>query len=415
MKYGNPSLSLLSLLVLASTALTAYAGIKVNQLPEPPATAKLRVYVEAFTLGPAARHWGTPHTEYAKNQIKRTAKFLEQTGIYEVVSEADVQAVTGGQMLHYDSMKSSGWANARTIGRALHADFVLVAARDKNNIGTGEWEFVFITELVNVETGAAYRSRISIGNIIRADHKLAVKLMREAYRDLFNQAKHDMMAVAVRKGRAYGPSTAPAPAKEAGAAVVGKAEQPSVIAEPAKPVVQQAAPKKQPQPQPSAPSVKRVPAPEPAEAELALAGVIAEPKREAGAKKLVVYDLESSDQYRTVALILAEALREEVFKLKQYILINREDLQKVLEEMALQQTGLIDEKEAVRTGKGLAASQVVTGRLGQLGKTFMIQAKRTDVESIATLGIASLKYTEGQEEEALNRLPDFAKSLVGLK
>jgi hypothetical protein len=116
-----------------------------------------------------------------------------------------------------------------------------------------------------------------------------------------------------------------------------------------------------------------------------------------------------------VALILAEALREEVFKLKEFVLVNREDLQKVLEEMALQQTGLIDEKQAVKTGKGLAANQVVTGRLGQLGKTFVMQAKRVDVETFGTLGIASTKFTEGQEDEVLNKLPDFARSLVGLQ
>jgi len=144
-------------------------------------------------------------------------------------------------------------------------------------------------------------------------------------------------------------------------------------------------------------------------------GLIEAPKKDGDAKKLVVYDFDTTDQYRTVALILAEALREEVFKLKQFILVNREDLQKVLEEMALQQTGLTDEKQAVRTGKGLAANQVVTGRLGQLGKIFMMQAKRVDVETFGTLGLASIKFTEGQEDEVLNKLPDFARSLVGLQ
>ena len=59
-----------------------------------------------------------------------------------------------------------------------------------------------------------------------------------------------------------------------------------------------------------------------------------------------------------------------LFALKKYVLVNRENLQKVLEEMALQQTGLIDDRQAVKTGKGLAANQVVTGRLGLPGFTF---------------------------------------------
>ena len=67
------------------------------------------------------------------------------------------------------------------------------------------------------------------------------------------------------------------------------------------------------------------------------------------------------------------------------------------------------------SGVSLAASQVVTGRLGQLGKTFVMQAKRVDVETFSTLGLASIKFTEGQEDEALNKLPGFARSLAGLQ
>ncbi len=144
-------------------------------------------------------------------------------------------------------------------------------------------------------------------------------------------------------------------------------------------------------------------------------GLIGTPTKDTGAKRLVVYDFDANDQYRTVALILAEVLREEVFKLKQYILVNREDLQKILAEMALQQTGLINEKDAVLTGKGLAADQVVTGRLGLIGKLFLMQAKRVDVQTFSTLGLASLKFTEGHEDELLNKLPEFARTLVGLE
>jgi len=46
-------------------------------------------------------------------------------------------------------------------------------------------------------------------------------------------------------------------------------------------------------------------------------------EEEPGEKKLVVYDFDVTEQYRTVALILGEALREEVFKLKQFVLVNR--------------------------------------------------------------------------------------------
>jgi len=392
-----------SAVVLAGAALFSCASLKINPLPEPGPTAKLRVYVEAFSIGPAGRKWSISHEEFAQNQIRRTGKFLEKTGIYEVVPASDVRVAIGEQVLNYYSMERDSWSQARTIGKALHADYVLVVAREKSNIGTGEWTMFVSTELVNVASGKAFKSRYSVGNVIPADQVSQAKLIRETYRDLFRQAKQDMFAMAVKKGRAYAPPAGP--------------QDTPVIAQPATPKAEAASPALSAQ---GSALAKKEDVPAAAKTimtspNLPGAGLFEEPKRDPGAKKLVVYDLESNDQYQTVALILAEALREEVFKLKQFVLVNREDLQKVLEEMALQQTGLIDEKQAVKTGQGLAASQVVTGRLGQLGKVFVMQAKRVDVETFGTLGLASIKFTEGQEDEVLNRLPGFAKELVGLR
>lgn len=200
-----------------------------------------------------------------------------------------------------------------------------------------------------------------------------------------------MLATAIRKGR----SVPPAPPRDPAAVPAPAKAEPSGASK---------------ETSPPATLTEQMPAPN-----FSGTGLLEAPKKDTGAKKLVVYDFDTTDHYRTVALILAEALREEVFKLKQFVLVNREDLQKVLEEMALQQTGLIDEKQAVKTGKGMAANQVVTGRLGQLGRTFVMQAKRVDVETFGTLGLASARFTEGQEDEVLNKLPEFAKALAGMQ
>ena len=386
------------LISLVLGTLVSCAAVQVNPIPVPPPTAKLRVYVESFSLGPSQR-WALSHEKFVENQVRGTERVLRQKGIYEVVNAQDVRAVIGDQVLSYHSMKDSDWAQARRIGNALHADFILVVTRDRSNIGTGEWVFLITTELVNVLSGKAYRSQHTLNNITGADQGVIVQLIKASYRDIFSQAKHDMFSVAVRKGRAYAPS---APAQSSAATVTTSVEQPAPKKE-GSPVAAMTAPK--PGTAVQKPAASNLPGP----------GLIEGPNKDAGSKKIVVYDFDVSDQYRTAALILAEALREEMFKLKQFVLVNREDLQKVLEEMALQQTGLIDEKEAVRTGKGLAASQVVTGRLGQLGKTFVMQAKRIDVETFGTLGLASIKFTEGQEDEALNKLPEFARSLAGLQ
>jgi hypothetical protein len=389
---------------LVLTPLAACAAIQVNTIPPPPSTAKLRVYVQPLT---GEGKWGTSHEVYVQNQIRRVTRFLERTGIYDVISEEDVRTVLGGQQVERMQLEQNGWALARRIGEALHADYVMVMERVKQRGAVGGSDFLFVNVMINVGTGRVFESRTQIVGMTRGDREEQRDLVRMTYRDIFQSCKQDMLATAVKKGRRRPLS----PAKPEPADLPKETYPPSEVKQQAPPL----APKKEEPPM----VAKKTPKPEPAVQRPGdapnLPGLIEPMKKDAGTKKLIVYDFDVTDQYRTVALILAEALREEVFKLKEFVLVNREDLQKVLEEMALQQTGLIDEKQAVKTGKGLAANQVITGRLGQLGKIFVMQAKRVDVETFGTLGIASTKFTEGQEDEVLNKLPDFARSLVGLQ
>ena len=131
--------------------------------------------------------------------------------------------------------------------------------------------------------------------------------------------------------------------------------------------------------------------------------------------KLVVYDFNANEQLQVVSLILSEALREELFRLGNFSLVNRENLVQVMSELRLQQSGLVDEKQVLKLGKWLAANEAVTGSLAQLGNSFILQAKRTDITKMSTLGFGSLKCKAGQEEELLTGLPDLARKIAGLE
>ncbi len=128
--------------------------------------------------------------------------------------------------------------------------------------------------------------------------------------------------------------------------------------------------------------------------------------------RIVVYDLETTQPMQVAGLIITEALREEILKLGSFDLVNREDLARAMDELKLQQSGLVGEKEAVTMGRWLAARQSVTGRLGSLGSTTVLQTKRTDIETMGTLSIGSLKAAAGREEDLLEGLPDLAKKLT---
>jgi len=131
-----------------------------------------------------------------------------------------------------------------------------------------------------------------------------------------------------------------------------------------------------------------------------------------GKTRLVVYDLETTQTMQVAGLIITEALREEILKLGSFDLVNREDLSRAMEELKLQQSGLVQEKESVQMGRWLAARESVTGRLGALGSTTVLSTKRTDIETMGTLSIGSIKAPAGREEDLLNGLPELAKKLT---
>jgi hypothetical protein len=298
--------------------------------------------------------------------------------------------------------------------------------------------------LINTETEKKFRVLASMPSRIHIPVKEYQKLFNISYRKLFLSAKEDMLATAIRKGRLEKAETsgpmASQPALPPGlVAPTETRPSPSVPPVPSspmeKPVVvsKPEAPKSSSPPvlplsgaaestlaKASPPQISFPPSPGPpafftAESWVDLEKAFQAETRVEGRWQLAVYDLDAVAQYKVVALILSEALREELFKLGFFKLVNRENIVKVLEEMALQQTGLLDEKEAVKAGKGLAVQQIVLGQYGTVGRIAILQAKRLDVETQGALGVGSLKCDVGREEELLQHMAELAKKISGKK
>jgi hypothetical protein len=75
-----------------------------------------------------------------------------------------------------------------------------------------------------------------------------------------------------------------------------------------------------------------------------LAKLLAAESAMRGRERLAVYAFDSPAPYRVISMIFAEALRQEIFKLGIFDLVNREDMAWVSEEIWRQQTGFVDEK-----------------------------------------------------------------------
>jgi hypothetical protein len=454
--------------------LTACSTIKVATIPPPHPTAKLRIYVQAVSTQRSTKgKWGKSLEEFSHNQVRLIENMLKKSGIYEVVSDDDVDAVLGEQQPARWELERGNWALARQIAGALHADYALIVER---GISERPRSSFFETVLINATTGKRFGVSLQFFNRQKGEGKWPRETPKVAYRELFRDAKADLLGTAIRKSRLplSGPTvTAQAPpfddSKKQIPSLDKKLESPTIAKsteekELALKGKERAERERREQEKARALREKERAEKERAEQEKALAWgekeraekdlvkqgddtekvsagdqiapapilakTIPAATTEGGSRiidiesefvedapagtgeRLVVYDLEAADNLRPTALILSESLREELFKFRRFSLVNRENLLQLMDELKFQQSGLVDEKQAVQLGKGMAANQVVTGRLGPLGGSYILQAKRIDVQSLGTKALGSLKCKQGEEEQLLEQLPALAKKLA---
>jgi hypothetical protein len=76
---------------------------------------------------------------------------------------------------------------------------------------------------------------------------------------------------------------------------------------------------------------------------------------------------------------------------KTFRMVERRDMQKILNELKLQQSGLIDDKNAARLGKLMGASIIITGRVYDLGGNYEVFMKMLRVETGEILSVNKLK------------------------
>lgn len=441
---------------LMALLLTACSNIKVSTIPPPHPTAKLRIYVQAVSTQQSTKgKWGKSLEEFSYRQVRAIENILKESGIYEVVNDDDVDAVLGEQQPTRWELERGNWALTRQIAGALHADYALIVER---GISYRPMDSFFEAVLINATTGKRFGVSLQFFDHQKGEKRWPPKTPRAAYRELFRDAKADLLGTAIRKSRlsvleptvtaqvlplddtkkqippldkkpeslAIAKSTEE---KELALREKERAERERLKQEKAlawgekeraeKDLFKQGDDTKKKasasdQIAPAPILAKTIPAvtTEGGSRIIDIESVFVEDAPAGTGERLVVYDLEAADNLRPTALILSESLREELFKFRRFSLVNRENLLQLMDELKFQQSGLVDEKQAVQLGKGMAANQVVTGRFGPLGGSYILQAKRIDVQSLGTKALGSLKCKQGDEELLLEQLPALAKKLA---
>ncbi|MDY6791353.1 MAG: CsgG/HfaB family protein [Thermodesulfobacteriota bacterium] len=382
MKRWNTKVKKLWILLALPTffLVTHCAEVQLNTIPPPPPGAKLRIFIQPTSSTAPKRGWRTPYKKFEKKMYQALRKTLSDQGMYEVVPKKDVRSVLGRQISTVWRWERNDWSLAKEVGRSVYAEYAMIAERGWEP--SPYWRVV----LINIETGKQFAvfSHVKVGT--RGAYSPVIKA---SYREIFRDAKKDLMVTALRIGnRKKDPHLEhKSPPLKKVPASIQRVEKPPV-------------PSKKPR---TLASLGR---------QVDIAKTLEEKSAAKGRAQLAVYDLDAAKHLKIVALILSEALREELFRLGNFILVNRENMNQVVQEVTLGQTGLIDEKQAVQAGKALAAKQIIVGSLRSIGKSSLLQAKRINTETHSTMAISSLRCKNGKEEVLLDHMEKLASKLV---
>jgi len=391
-------------MLLLGIQLSGCAAVKLGSIAKPVETSQLRVVVLPISSHHSRGSWGKSSEEFSDTLYRIVHRHLDRFGFYQVVPEADVRAVLGDYVPQSWSLNRNDAELVRRIGAALYADYVLLVERGS----LGDPHYFLTVDLFNIDSGRRFEVRIN--NTREPDgKKLPDGTAKLALRELFRDAKGDLLSTALNKVRkAPEIESQQRPERD-------EAEQMGLEKERAHTEEAERLEREQ---------LARIKADE---QKFAKAGVLAGGERSVdysqilqaqerlypGAKRLIVYDMApSSETYRTVALILSEALREEIHKRGSYNLVNRENLQQLLDEMKFQQSGLVESSQAIKLGQGAGAQEIVTGTVGAVGRTVIMQSKRIDIQTMVNRALASIRSEEGKEDQMLNGLAHMVDQLL---
>ncbi len=127
-------------------------------------------------------------------------------------------------------------------------------------------------------------------------------------------------------------------------------------------------------------------------------------------KTLVVVNFTSIKSDQELGAAISELFRGMVTTInqKEYIIIEREQLNKIMKEQELSLSGAVDEKESEKIGKLLAADYIILGSISKTGNTYTINARIVDS--------STSKIVQGStiSSNSENELPEKVKTLAYL-
>jgi len=133
-----------------------------------------------------------------------------------------------------------------------------------------------------------------------------------------------------------------------------------------------------------------------------------------GKQTVAILDFEGRGINQMEAATLTDRLMSEMVNTNAVILVERNQMNEILQEQGLQQSGCTSSECAAEVGALLGVQNMVSGSFGKLGNTYTVDAKMFSVETGATIRSSS-KTHKGDVDGLLVIIEVVAWELVGLQ
>ena len=133
-----------------------------------------------------------------------------------------------------------------------------------------------------------------------------------------------------------------------------------------------------------------------------------------GKQTVAILDFEGRGINQMEAATLTDRLMSEMVSTNAVIMVERNQMNEILQEQGLQQAGCTSSECAAEVGALLGVQNMVSGAFGKLGNTYTVDAKMFSVETGATIRSSS-KTHKGDVDGLLVIIEVVAWELVGLQ
>jgi len=101
-------------------------------------------------------------------------------------------------------------------------------------------------------------------------------------------------------------------------------------------------------------------------------------------------------EQRSLGLVVSDLVVTDLARDHRLGLVERSQIGKIMDELALQQSGAIDDKQALEVGKVTGARGLIIGRVSDAGEEFIVSARAVDGETGAVLVAEDMKVPKAE-------------------